>query len=246
MKRREFIGLVGGATAWPLAARGQVPGKRPLIVWFGSAIQALAGPFVGSLRDGLEELGYVEGRNYEFTTRFAENKIDRFPSIAEEVVALKPAIIVASASDVALAVKKVTSTIPIVSGTLADAERLGLVASYSRPGGNVTGIMPYIAGLPSKQIELAREMVPRAGKVGLLGNVNDPKVVPQLAEIKDAGRVLGLTLVVPEINSSEDVGAAIRTLANEQVDAGLAMLTASSEVQSPATCRSRRRINSSW
>jgi putative tryptophan/tyrosine transport system substrate-binding protein len=219
MRRRDFITLVGGAAAaWPFAARGQVPNKRPLIVWLGSAIQANAGPFVGALREGLEELGYVEGRNIELIGRFAENKIERLPSLAEEVVALKPAVIVAAASDAAVAAKKVTSTIPIVSGTLADAEHLGLVASYSHPGGNVTGIMPYIAGLPSKQIELAREVVPGAGKIGLLGNVIDPKVVPQLVELKDAARALGLTAVVPDINGSEDVGGAIQALANERVD----------------------------
>jgi putative ABC transport system substrate-binding protein len=218
MKRRKFIGLIGGAAAWPLVARGQSPTKQPLLVFFGSGIKANAGPFFGSFQRGLEELGYVEGRNYEFVIRTAENRIERIPALAEEVVALKPAVIIASSSDTASVAKQVTSTIPIVSGALADAERLGLVVSYSRPGGNVTGIMPYIAGLPSKQIELGREIVPRAVKIGLLGNANDPKVEPQLAELKDTARALGLMTVIPEINSSEDVGGGIRSLANERVD----------------------------
>jgi putative ABC transport system substrate-binding protein len=218
MKRREFITLVGGAAAWPLAARGQVPSKRPLIVFFGSAYLANAGGFIGALRAGLNELGYAEGRNIELVTRFAENQVERLPSLAEEVVNLKPAVIVASASDTALAAKKATSTIPIVAGALADAEHLGLVTSYSRPGGNVTGIMPYVDGLPSKQIELAREVAPGSTKIGLLGNRNDAKVVHQLDELTGVARTLGLTAIVPEINSPEDVNVAINALASDRVD----------------------------
>jgi putative ABC transport system substrate-binding protein len=218
MKRREFVILLGAGAAWPFAAHGQTNSRRPLLVWFGSAIRANAGPFVGSFRQGLESLGYVEGRDYDFSDRFAENQIDRFPALTEEVVALKPSVIIASSSDVALAVRKVTTTIPIVSGTLADPERLGLVASYSRPGGNVTGIMPYIDGLPSKQIELARELVPSATKIGLIGNVSDPKVVPQLTEMKSAAHALAATVVAPTVESSDDIGRAIRSLASERID----------------------------
>jgi putative ABC transport system substrate-binding protein len=220
MKRREFISLIGGAAAWPLAAQaqGQVPSKRPLIVWFGLGNQSAAQKYMGVLRERLEQLGYAEGRNIEIAARFAEYKVERLPAVAEEVVRLNPALIVASASDTALAAKTATSTIPIVSGTLADAVHLGLVASYAHPGGNVTGIMPYVDGLPSKQIELAREVMPGAGKVGLLGNKNDPKVGPQLDELRDAARRLGLTIVVPEINGPEDVGGAIQALASERVD----------------------------
>jgi putative tryptophan/tyrosine transport system substrate-binding protein len=229
MRRREFINLLGGAGAaasWPLAARGQAPSKRPLIVFFGSANFANASEFIGALRDGLTELGYVHGRNIELVTRFAENQVERLPSLAQEVVSLQPAVIVASSSDTALAAKKATSTIPIVAGALADAEHLGLVVSYARPGGNVTGIMPYVDGLPSKQIELARELVPASSKVGLLGNWNDPKVGHQLDELTDMARTLGLTVVVPEINGPEDVNVAISALVKDKVDVVIVLQSA--------------------
>jgi putative ABC transport system substrate-binding protein len=141
MKRREFITLAGGAVAgWPVRALGQVPGKRPLIVWFGLGDQIVAQKYQGVLRAGLEELGYAEGRNIEIIGRFAQFKVERLPTVGEEVAKLNPAVIVASSSDTALAAKKSTSTIPIISGSLADAVNLGLVASYARPGGNVTAI----------------------------------------------------------------------------------------------------------
>ena len=228
MKRRKFITLLGGAaamTSWPFAARGQVPNKRPIIAWLGTGTRSGAGRFIGFLREGLGELGYTEGRNIEIVVRMAENQIERLPALAEEVVGFKPAVIVAGAVDAALAAKKVTSTIPIVSGALADADHLGLVASYARPGGNVTGITPYIAGLPAKQVELAREIVPGAAKIGLLGNMNDPKAPPQRDELKDAARTLGATVVVPEVRGGEGVAAAIQELASERVDVVIVLQT---------------------
>jgi putative tryptophan/tyrosine transport system substrate-binding protein len=219
MKRREFITLAGGAVAgWPVRALGQVPGKRPLIVWFGLGDQIVAQKYQGVLRAGLEELGYAEGRNIEIIGRFAQFKVERLATVGEEVAKLNPAVVVASSSDTALAAKKSTSTIPIVSGALADPVHLGLVASYARPGGNVTGIMPYVAGLPSKQIDLAREVMPSAAKIGLLGNTNDPKVKPQLDEMKSVAQTLGLTVIVPEVTSPESISDAIQTLASERVD----------------------------
>src|SRR5262245_25806904 len=167
MRRREFITALGGAVtvaSWSRAGRGQVQGGRPLIVWLGSGKIAVVGRYVGALRKGLEELGYADGRDIEILVRMAENRAERLPSLAQEIVALKPAVIVAGAVDSAVVLKKTTSTIPIVCAALADAEHLGLIANYSRPGGNVTGITPYVAGLPAKQLELAREVVPGAAR----------------------------------------------------------------------------------
>ena len=156
----------------------------------------------------------------------AENQIERLPALAEEVVRLQPAVIVAGAVDAALAAKKVTSTIPIVSAALADADHLGLVASYSRPGGNVTGITPYIAGLPAKQIELAREIVPGAGKIGLLANLNDPKAPPQRDELKNAAGALGATVIVPEVKGPNDVAAQMQeALVSERIDVVIVLQT---------------------
>jgi putative ABC transport system substrate-binding protein len=180
---------------------------------------------VGFLRKGLEELGYVDGRDVEILVRMAENQAERLPGLAEQIVALKPAVIVAGAVDAALVAKKATSSIPIVSGALADADHLGLIASYSRPGGNVTGITPYVAGLPAKQIELAREVVPRATRIGVLGNFNDPKAPPQREELEAAARALALTVVVGELRSADGLAEALDALARERVDVVIVLQT---------------------
>jgi putative tryptophan/tyrosine transport system substrate-binding protein len=226
MRRREFVALLGGpVAAWPVATFAQAPSERPLIVYFASATEWSASGFVGALKEGLGELGYVDGWNIDIGGRFANNQTDRLPAFAEEVVGLKPAIIVAGAVDTAVAAKKATSTIPIVSGALADAVHLGLVASYARPGGNVTGITPYIDGLPAKQMEFAREIVPGARKVGLLGNLNDPKAVPQRRELEEAGRTLEVEVIAPEVRSPEDLDDAIQKLVSDRAEVVIVLQT---------------------
>jgi putative ABC transport system substrate-binding protein len=228
MTRRAFIASLGSAVAiacWSPPARGQTPIKRPLIVWFGSGTTAAVGTWVGFLRKGLEELGYVDGRDIELLVRMAENQAERLPGLAEEIVALRPDVIVAGAVDTALVAKKATSSIPIVSGALADAEHLGLIASYARPGGNVTGITPYVAGLPAKQIEVARELVSGATRIGVLGNMNDPKAPPQRDELVEAARTLGLTVVVHDLNGADGLRGAIEALAGESVGVVIVLQT---------------------
>jgi ABC-type uncharacterized transport system substrate-binding protein len=226
MRRREFIALVGGAVAVvPFRTVAQVPKQRAIVAFLGAGTLTGAGGFIGALRTGLEELGYAEGRNIELIPRMAENQIDRLPALAEEVVRLRPAVIAAGAVDAVLAAKKVTSTIPIVSGALADAEHLGLVATYSRPGGNVTGITPYIAGLPAKQIEIAREVVPGGRKIGLLANLNDPKAPPQRDELRNVAEQLGAAVIVPEVLGPGEVAGAIQALASERVDVIIVLQT---------------------
>ena len=116
---------------------------------------------MGAFQEGLKELGYGE-ENIDVVYRFGDGREDRLPALADEMVRLKPAVIVAVGINIAVAVKKLTSTIPIVSGFLADAVNLGLIDSYAHPGGNVTGVAPYMEGLPAKQMELAREVIPGA------------------------------------------------------------------------------------
>lgn len=217
MRRREFLYLLYAAI--PASSVLADVTAKPRIVWLGTGTKAKAQFAVASLKQGLEEAGYFEGKNFEFAGRFAENQFERMPALAEEVVRLQPAIIIAGAVDAVVAAKKVTNTIPIVTAALADAQHLGLIASYSHPGSNVTGIMPYVSGLPSKQIELVREVVPTAVKIGLLGNANDPKVGPQLDELKGRALPLGISVVAPEVSGPQDVEPAIRTLASEKVDA---------------------------
>ena len=136
----------------------------------------------------MRDLGYVEGRNFEIVYRFTDGYQDRLPALTEEVIQLNPDAILAPAVISAVAARKATSTIPIVCGALADAVNLGLIASEARPGGNVTGVEPYVAGLPAKQIELAREVVPTASKIGLLTNLKDPKAPPQAQELELGSR----------------------------------------------------------
>src|SRR5262249_31088079 len=175
MKRRAFIKLLSGAAAaWPLAARGQDhPQKPPLVGFLAGA--TLPSERSGMFVQGLQELGYVEGRDFHVTYRAAEGYQDRLPALAEELVALKPAVMMGAGLEAAVAISKMTKTIPIVSPTRADATHLGLIASEAHPAGNVTGIEPYVAGLPAKQMELAREIVSGASSVGLLTNLSDPK-----------------------------------------------------------------------
>jgi putative ABC transport system substrate-binding protein len=168
--------------------------------------------------EGMKEQGYTEGQNYRLLGRFADFHVDRLPVVAEEVVQLRPAIIVAGAVDTAVAARRVSSTIPIVSGALADAINLRLAVSYTRPGGNVTGVTPYVEGLPAKQMEFAREIIPGAAKIGLIGNVNDPKAVPQRDELVAAARKLGVVMTIPKIESPDDLSGAIEALKRERVD----------------------------
>ena len=151
MRRRRFLLLLGGAAAWPLLARAQRPHDRPLIAYLAGGTHWNASRLMGFFQEGLRELGYVEGRNIDLVYRFAEGRVERLPALAEELVQLKPALIVAAAVDAVVAAKHVTATIPIVSPILADAVHLGLIASYAHPEGNVTGIMPYVGDCPANR-----------------------------------------------------------------------------------------------
>jgi putative ABC transport system substrate-binding protein len=219
MKRRAFITLLGGAAvAWARPAFTQDSHKRPLVAWLGATTAKVSLANADFFLQGMRELGYVEGRDFDMVYRFSDDYQDRLPALAEELVRLKPDVIIAAAVVAAVAARKVTSTIPIVSPALADAVHLGLVSSEARPGGNVTGIEPYVAGLPAKQMELAREIVARASTVGLLANVNDPKAAPQVQEMEDAARMLQVKIVVADASRPEDLDGALQTLASERVD----------------------------
>jgi putative tryptophan/tyrosine transport system substrate-binding protein len=168
--------------------------------------------FLGQFLAGMDELGYADGQNFEILARFADFHADRLDQLAVELVQLKPDVLFGAASINAVALKNATDTIPIVIAALADPIELGLIKSYARPGGNVTGIMPYVAGLPTKQLELARELVPAATRVGLLDDVTDPKARPQSREIKAAGEKLGIKIIPAEVRTAADIDPAYETL----------------------------------
>jgi putative ABC transport system substrate-binding protein len=225
IKRREFLLLGGAAAAWPLAARAQVSPDRPLIACLSSGSYGRL-PLIAGFQEEMRDLGYYGGRNVDIVYRFAENRLERLDALAEELVRLGPAVIVAPTMLDAVAARKATETIPIVSAALADPVNQGLVASVLRPGGNVTGIMPDVDGRPRKQIELAREIVPGAARVGILGNMSDPKAPSQRRELEEAAGALGVKTIAPEVVTPADLEGAIATLANERVEAVIALQTA--------------------
>jgi putative ABC transport system substrate-binding protein len=226
IRRQEFIVTLGGAAAvWPLAARAQISTKRPLVAWLGLGTERGSSGFVDPFLQGMRELGYVQGRDFDMVYRFAEGYSEQLPSLAAEVVRLHPAVILAASSGPALAAKKSTATIPIVTPALADAVHLGLVASEARPGGNVTGIAPYVAGLPAKQMELAREVVPGAAHIGVLATSSDPKSPPQLQELETAGQELGVKLAVANVLTPDDLDGAFEVLAHQHIDVLIVLQT---------------------
>jgi putative ABC transport system substrate-binding protein len=214
--RREFIALLSGATAMvPRAVLAQTISRRFLVGYlsFPTKDNPLAVRYLGEFLTGMRELGYTEGQDFEMLYRFADFHADRLPQLAMELVQLKPDVIVTTATIQAVALKKATDTIPIVVGALADPVELGLITSFARPGGNVTGIMPYVKGLPTKQLEIARELVAGATRIGLLDDVTDPKARPQRREIEAAGQNLEIKIIPAEVRTAADIGQAYEAFA---------------------------------
>jgi putative ABC transport system substrate-binding protein len=225
MNRRAFIAGLGGAAAWPTTLVAQGPTRRPLIAWLSGGSQTFSSTFVESFLRGMREVGYIEGRNFDMTYRFSEGYQDRLPGLAKEVVHLKPDSILAAAVVAAVAARNITSTIPIVCPALADAIQLGLITTEARPGGNVTGIEPYVAGLPAKQLEVAREIVPSATKIGLLTDLKDQKAPPQAKELAEAGRALQMAVVAADASQPDDLEPAFQDLAKQRVDVVIVLQT---------------------
>jgi putative tryptophan/tyrosine transport system substrate-binding protein len=220
MQRRKFITLIGGAiatqAALPQPARAEVSTKRPLLAVLAGVTRK---EFPTSFMEGMRELGYVEGGNIDVAYRFADGHLELLPSLAEELIQLTPKVIVAAVTPVAVAARRSTQTIPIVCPILADPIDLGLIASMSRPGGNVTGLMSRIDDLIGKQIELAAQLVPALVGVGLIVNVASSEVVIARQEVESAGKRLGVKIVSAEVREPNDLDAAFKLLSNERVQA---------------------------
>jgi putative ABC transport system substrate-binding protein len=227
MRRRVFIGgFAATAALGPIGGLAQTPGKRPLIACLVGGSKAGTERFFGGFSQGMRELGYVEGRDYGLEVRYAEGDITRIPQQAEELVGLKPDLIVSGTMAGLMATKKLTDTIPIVSLVLIDPVGFGVAASHSRPGGNVTGLLLTVEDLPSKQLALAVEMVPSANKVGVLVNVNNPNNPPQLRNVEAAAAALQVELVPLMIGVPDDLHAAFQHLAQERVKIALVLADA--------------------
>ena len=167
MRRREFIGLVGGAAAWPLAAAAQAPGRNFTIGFLGLYALTWTKGFGRDFQEGLRELGYVEGKNLRFEFRYAEGDESRLPALASELAALHVDIIVTHGSGV-FGARQATSTIPIIAAATGDIVAAGLVASLAHPGGNVTGSVFFVAELAAKRLQMLKEIVPSLARAGLL------------------------------------------------------------------------------
>jgi putative tryptophan/tyrosine transport system substrate-binding protein len=220
MKRRSFITLLGGAAAaWPLAARAQQPAV-PVVGFLRSTSANASIDLVAALRRGLAEAGYTEGQNIAIEYRWAENRDERLPELAADLVRRQCALIVAGGDAAAHAVKTATMTIPIVFATGEDPVKVGLVSRLNRPGGNITGISFYnSADLESKQLELLREVVPKAAVIGVLVNPTVAAAQSQESEAQVAARALGLQLLVVNAGSERDFDTAFATLAQQRVEA---------------------------
>jgi putative ABC transport system substrate-binding protein len=218
IRRREFIVTLGGAAAiWPLVAYAQQP-KVPTI---GALVIGNADPeeFWRVFRQGLRELGYVEGQNIRFEFRSAEGQINRLPELAAELVRLKVDIIVTWFTPTTRAAKQATREIPIVMADAGDPVGTGLVASLPRPGGNVTGIAGITAELSGKCIELIREMLPAARRVTALANATDPFSKPFLEQVQLAGEATGTTINPVRISSRAEFEATFAAMEKERPDA---------------------------
>jgi putative tryptophan/tyrosine transport system substrate-binding protein len=221
MRRREFITLFGGSTvAWPLVARAEISTKRPLIAVLSAITKENNSP-LNAFVQGLKELGYVDGVNVDIVYRYAEEHLDRFPVLAAEVVELRPDVILATVTPAAVATRALTKSIPIVCPLLADAINLGLIASESRPGGNVTGVSFRTEGLTSKQVELALQMI--VVKLGYLVNVASGVIIDR-QELESTCQRLGIEAVPAEVRSPNDLDAAFQALANDRVQAVIVLV----------------------
>jgi putative ABC transport system substrate-binding protein len=211
MKRREFITLLGSAAAWPLAARAQQP-VMPVIGFLGSETPASFARYVVALQRGLNESGFVEGRNVTIEYRWADGQYDRLPALAADLVRRQVGVIVTNATG-ARPAKAATTTIPIVLATAADPVELGLVASLSRPGGNLTGATSLSSEMVPKLVELLREAVPAANVFAALVNPTSSLAKAYSANLQGAARALGVQVHVLYASTEREVDAIFPTLA---------------------------------
>lgn len=215
MRRREFIAGLGAA-AWPLVARAQQATAMPVIGFLHSGSSNLYARLVYAFRDGLNEAGYIEGRNTAIEYRWADGKYDRLPTFAADLVLRQVAVIVANSPAIPAA-KAATTTIPIIFQTGSDPVASGLVASLSRPGGNLTGVSTMNVELTPKRLELLRELVPTATAIALLVNPTNPNADIQSRDLKAAAVALRLQLHVLYASSERDFDTVFTTLAQLRV-----------------------------
>ena len=219
MRRREFLGVLGGVIGAPLVASAQ-QSAMPVIGFLQSASLDGITDLVRGFHQGLKDTGYVEGENVAIEYRFADNQLDRLPALAADLVRRQVAVIVTGSPPPAIAAKAATTTIPIVFGVAEDPVRLGLVTSLARPGGNLTGINFFSTELVAKRLELLRELVPGAARVAVLINpANAATYESTLGDLEPAARAMRLQIQVLNADTSREIDAAFANLGRERPDA---------------------------
>jgi len=219
VKRREFITLLGGAAAWPLAARAQQAGK----IWRMGFIAHGHESFYDALFEGLREYGYEEGRNLIVERRYAQGQAERFKEFAAEMVRLNVDVIVVVTTPAAVAVMNATKTIPIVHPNAIDPLNTGLIVSLAHPGKNLTGGAQLTAEVSAKRLQILKKVVPGLSRAAALWNPANPALVFSWQETQNAARVLGVTLQSHEVQGPKDFAAAFAGIAEERPDALLAL-----------------------
>ena len=218
MRRREFITLVGGAAAWPLAGRAQQP-PVPMIGVLGAVSAGEAADRFGEFRKGLQENGFTEGKNITIEYRWAEGHLERLPLLVMDLVRSQVAVIFTNGGNVpALVAKGATAIIPIVFSTAVDPVRSGLVTNLNRPDRNATGATLVAGSLGTKLIGLLRELAPKARKIGILINPNSPDAVLEAADVQAAVQAMGEHISVLEATNSEEIDKAFATLGQLKLD----------------------------
>jgi putative tryptophan/tyrosine transport system substrate-binding protein len=214
MSRREFITMLGGAAAWPFAARAQQP-ALPVIGFLNSSSPSGYARMVVAFRQGLNETGYIEGRNVTIEYRWAEGQNDRLPELAGDLVGRKVTVIAATTAAAALAAKAATATIPVVFEMAGDPVQLGIIATLNRPGGNVTGVTNLNIEVAPKRLELLHEVIPAATTFALLINPSNPTLAePTIRDIRASAHTLGVQLHVVSATTDNEIDNAFASLAN--------------------------------
>jgi putative ABC transport system substrate-binding protein len=217
VKRREFITLLGGAAAWPLLTARAQQAAMPVIGFLDAASAAERTDFMPAFRQGVAEGGYIEGQNVAIEYRWAEGRYDKLPELAADLVRRRVSVIATPATTAAaLAAKAATATVPIVFGVGGDPVQLGLVASLNRPGGNATGVNFFTIELVAKRMQLLRELVPAAKRVGVLTNPTDRSNESALRDVETAAT--GMQVLAFEAATGREIDAAFESLAREKVD----------------------------
>jgi putative ABC transport system substrate-binding protein len=215
MRRRDLITLFGGAAAWPLAARAQ-QAAMPVIGYLGSRSAAVDADLIEALRRGLSENGFAVGQNVQIEFRWAEGQADRLPALAAELAGRRVSLIVAAGGGAGPAAKAATTTIPIVFSTGGDPVRLGLVASFNRPGGNLTGLTTLTRELEAKRFGLLQDLLPNVTTVGFLVDSKQPDADYEISVARQAARATGRELRVIDVRSDRDMESALAEATRER------------------------------